>query len=439
VSQILQKAVPPPGRSSEQEGESIGRPEVDVVVDRVAGLDISKADVKVCVRVPAEARGRARYREQTRTFTTMTADLLRLGDWLAACAVELVAMEATGDYWKPVFYLLEERFTVWLVNARDVKKVPGRKTDVKDAQWLAQLAAHGLVAPSFVPPPPIRRLRDLTRARANLTRERARALNRLETVLEDAGIKVSAVLSRTLTMSGRRMLEALIAGERNPTALADLALGKARPKIAVLRAALAGRFTDHHAFLAGQALRHLDWLDTEIATLDARIDAETGPLAPQRALLESIPGVGERLSAVILAETGGDMTQFPTPAALASWAGVAPGNNESAGKNLSGATTHGDTWLLGALGDAAAAAARTKQTYLGVYYKRIARRRGTRRALVAVMHKIVIAVWHMLTHQRPYHDLGPDYFHNRPGQLERRRQRLLHELADIEAGLATAG
>jgi transposase len=223
---------------------------VDVVVDRVAGLDISKADVKVCVRVPADGCGRARYREQTRTFATMTGDLLRLGDWLAACGVELVAMEATGDYWKPVFYLLEERFTVWLVNARDVKKVPGRKTDVKDAQWLAQLAAHGLVAPSFVPPPPIRRLRDLTRARANLTRERVRALNRLETVLEDAGIKVSAVLSRTLTMSGRLMIEALIAGERDPAALADLALGKARPKVAVLRGALAGRFSDHHAFLA---------------------------------------------------------------------------------------------------------------------------------------------------------------------------------------------
>ena len=412
---------------------------MDVVVDRVAGLDISKADVKVCVRVPDDARSRARYREQTRTFTTMTADLLRLGDWLAACEVELVAMEATGDYWKPVFYLLEERFTVWLVNARDVKKVPGRKTDVKDAQWLAQLAAHGLVAPSFVPPPPIRRLRDLTRARANLTRERARALNRLETVLEDAGIKVSAVLSRTLTMSGRRMLEALIAGERDPAGLADLALGKARPKIAVLRAALAGRFTDHHAFLAGQALRHLDWLDAEITALDARINAEAAPLAPQRALLETIPGVGERISAVILAETGGDMTQFPTPAALASWAGVAPGNNESAGKNLSGATTHGNAWLLGALGDAAAAAARTKRTYLGVYYKRVARRRGTRRALVAVMHKLVIAVWHMLNRQRPYQDLGPDYFHNRPGQLERRRQRLLHELADIEAGLAATG
>jgi transposase len=203
-----------------------------------------------------------------------------------------------------VFYLLEEWFTVWLVNARDVKKVPGRKTDVKDAQWLAQLAAHGLVTPSFVPPPPIRRLRDLTRARANLTRERVRALNRLETVLEDAGIKMSTVLSRTLTMSGRLMIEALIAGKRDPAALADLALGKVRPKVTVLRGALAGRFTDHHAFLARQALRHIDWLDAEITELGERIDAEMGPLAPKRALLETIPGVGERISAVILAELG---------------------------------------------------------------------------------------------------------------------------------------
>jgi transposase len=412
---------------------------MDVLVDRVAGLDISKADVKVCVRIPEEGPGRSRYREQTRTFTTMTHDLQRMCSWLAGQRVELAVMEATGDYWKPVFYQLEEEFTAWLVNARDIKKVPGRKTDVKDAQWLAQLAAHGLVTPSFVPPPPIRRLRDLTRARANLTRERVRALNRLESVLEDAGIKVSAVLSRTLTMSGRLMIEALIAGQRSPTALADLALGKARPKVAALREALTGRFTDHHAFLARHALTHIDLLDTEIVEIDKRIDVELAPLAAKRALLQTLPGVAERISAVIIAETGGDMSQFPTAAALASWTGVAPGNNESAGRNLSGATTHGNTWLLGALGDAAAAASRTKGTYLGAYHKRILRRRGTKRALVAVMHKIVIAVWHMLTHDVPYQDLGPDYFHNRPGQLERRRRRLLNELAAIDASLLETG
>lgn len=412
---------------------------MEVVFDRVAGLDVSKTDVKVCVRTPAES-GRRAYREETRTFLTTTPQLLRLVDWLGRCGAELVVMEATGDYWKPVYYLLEEQFKVWLVNARDVKKVPGRKTDVKDAQWLAQLAQHGLVSPSFVPPPAIRRLRDLTRQRANLGRERVRALNRLEKILEDAGIKITSVLSKTLTLSGRLMIEALIAGERNPRVLADLALGKARAKLIVLRDALVGRFDDHHAFLARHALDHIDRLDEEIEAFATRIETELTPLTRQQEILATIPGVARRTSEVILAETGGDMTRFPSPAALASWAGVAPGNNESAGRNLSGATTHGDVWLLGALGDAAAAAARTKGTYLGVYYKRIARRRGPKRALVAVMHKILIAVWHMLTHDISYQDLGPEYFNQQPGQAERRKQRLLHELAElgIDTRLLTA-
>lgn len=320
---------------------------------------------------------------------------------------------------------------MWLVNARDVKKVPGRKTDVKDAEWLAQLAQHGLVSPSFVPPPPVRRLRDLTRQRVNLVRERVRAVHRLESVLEDAGIKMSTVMSRTLTMSGRLMIEALIAGERDPHALADLALGKARPKIADLREALVGRFEDHHAFLAGQALGHIDQLDARIAAFTSRVEHETRSQERKRELLVSIPGVSDRIAEVILAETGGDMTRFRSAAALASWAGVAPGNNTSAGRNLSGATTHGNRWLLGALGDAAAAAARTKNSYLNVYYKRMVKRRGPRRALVAVMHKILIAVWHMLTDSVPYQDLGADYFHRRPDQAKRRKHRLLRELAEL--------
>jgi transposase len=312
-----------------------------------------------------------------------------------------------------------------------VKKVPGRKTDVKDAQWLARLAQHGLVSPSFVPPPAIRRLRDLTRQRANLGRERTRALNRLEKILEDAGIKVSVVMSKTLTQSGRLMIEALIAGERDPRVLADLALGKARAKITELGEALVGRFSDHHAFMARRALDHIDRLDAEIAAFDTRIEQELRRQRHRRDLLITIPGVARYTSEVILAETGGDMTRFPTAAALASWAGVAPGNNESAGKHLSGATRHGDGWLLGSLGDAAAAAARTKGTYLGVYYKRLARRRGPKRALVAVMHKILVAVWHMLTRDMPYQDLGPEYFHNQPGQIERRKRRLIHELREL--------
>jgi transposase len=409
---------------------------MDVIVERVAGLDVSKADVKACVRLPRQGPGR-RYEQQVRTFATMTRQLTALADWLAESGVELVVMEATGDYWKPVFYRLEHRFTVWLINARDVKKVPGRKTDVKDAEWLAQLAQHGLVSPSFVPPAAIRRLRDLTRQRVNLVRERVRALHRLETVLEDAGIKMSTVMSRTLTMSGRLMIEALVAGERDPYTLADLALGKARPKISALQEALVGQFDDNHAFLAGQALDHIDYLDARVAAFTHQIEQLTLSQARQRELLIGIPGVSDRIAEVILAETGGDMTPFRTAAALASWAGVAPGNNVSAGKNLSGRTTHGNRWLLGALGDAAAAAARTKNTYLNSYYKRMVKRRGPRRALVAVMHKILIAAWHMLSHDVAYHDLGLDYFHRRPDQVERRRRRLLHELTELGVDTST--
>jgi transposase len=414
---------------------------MDVIVERVAGLDVSKSDVKACVRCPRQGAGR-RYGQEVRTFATMTRQLMALADWLAESHVELVVMEATGDYWKPVFYQLEERFTVWLVNARDVKKVPGRKTDVKDAEWLAQLAQHGLVSPSFVPAPAIRRLRDLTRQRVNLVRERVRALHRLESVLEDAGIKMSTVMSRTLTMSGRLMIEALVAGERDPSTLADLALGKARPKIIQLREAMVGRFDENHGFLAGQALHHVDDLDARIAAFTQQIEHLIQPLAHQRDLLVSIPGVSDRIAEVILAETGGDMAQFRTAAALASWAGVAPGNNVSAGKNLSGTTTHGNRWLLGALGDAAAAAARTKNAYLNSYYKRMVKRRGPRRALVAVMHKILTAAWHMLSNDVPYRDLGLDYFHRRPDQIERRKRRLLNELTELgvdTSALATTG
>lgn len=413
---------------------------MDVIVERVAGLDIGKADLKACVRVPATS-GRRRFEQDTRTFSSMTRQLQALAAWLRDCRVSLVVMEATGDFWKPVFYLLEEQFTVWLVNARDVKKVPGRKTDVRDAEWLAQLAQHGLISPCFVPPPDIRRLRDLTRQRANLVRERVRVLNRIEKILEDAGIKLSVVLSRTTTQSGRLMIEALISGERDPLVLADLALGKARARLVGLREALTGRFDEHHAFLARRALDHLDRLNAEVDTFTARIEQATLGLKRQRELLVTIPGVSHRVAEVILAETGGDMTRFPTPAALASWAGVAPGNNSSAGRNLGGTTTHGDTWLLAALGDAAAAAARTKNSYLSVYYKRMAKRRGSGRALVAVMHKILNSVWHMLTDDVSYRDLGADYFLRRPDQAERRKAKLLRELAELGVdtrNLATA-
>jgi len=398
---------------------------VDVFASRVGACDIGKALVVACVRVVE--RGRAR--SEIRSFSTMTGDLLQLVDWFAEQRVDLAVMEATGDYWKPVFYLLEARLErVWLVNARDVAKVPGRKSDVKDAAWLAQVAQYGLVSPSFVPPEPIRRLRDLTRQRSNLVAERSRALNRLEKVLQDAGIKTSVVLSKTLSKSSRAMIEALIAGERDPEVLADLARGRARAKIADLRRSLIGRFNDHHGFLARQALNHVDAIDAQIGAFDARIEVEMTPFRHQADLLSTIPGVSTRIAQIIIAETGADMTRFRTAAALASWTGVSPGLNTSAGRHLSTATTHGNTWLRAALGDAAAAASRTKNTYLGNYYRRTARRRGAKRALVATMHKTLIATWHMLTNDTTYHDLGPDHWHNDPRYTERRKARLLHEL-----------
>jgi transposase len=340
-------------------------------------------------------------------------------------------MEATADYWKPVFYVLEQHVDVWLVNARDIKKVPGRKTDVSDARWIAQVAQHGLVSPSFIPPPPIRRLRDLTRQRTNLVQERTRVLNRLEKVLEDAGIKTSLVLAKTLSKSSRAMIEALIRGERDPRVLADLAIGKARAKIGDLREALVGRFDDHHAFLAAQTLAHIDTLDAQIAAFDGWIETEIAPLHGHLRHLITIPGVSTRIAQILIAETGGDMTRFASAAALASWAGVAPGNNESAGKQLSGTTTHGNPHLRAALGDAAAVAGRMKGTYLGTYYRRLARRRGPKRALVAVMHKITIAVWHMLTHDVDYHDLGPEHWRHNPNQVRHRQQRLIAELTAL--------
>lgn len=385
---------------------------MDVLVERVAGLDVSKGDVKVCVRGPV-SQGSRRYRDEVRTFSTMTRSVLLLSDWLAEEGVELVVMEATADYWKPVFYLLEEQFEVWLVNARDIKRVPGRKTDVSDARWIAQVAQHGLV------------------------RERSRALNRLEKVLDDAGIKTSLVLTKTLSMSSRAKIEALIAGERDPVVLADLAIGKARSKMTDLREALTGRFEDHHAFLASQALAHIDSIGAQTAAFDRRIETETAPMRRQHDLLITIPGISTRLAQVVIAETGVDMTRFPTAAALASWSGVAPGNNQSAGRSYSGATTHGNVWLKGGLGDAAAAAARTKGTYLDAHFRRPIRRMGKKRTLVAVMHKIVIAMWHMLTNDARYQDLGPNHWQQDPHQAKRRQQRHIAELSAL--GVDTSG
>lgn len=399
---------------------------MEIFVERCAGIDIGKADVKVCVRSPGKRAGS--IRKETRTFATTTGALLQLRAWLESERVTLVGMESTGDYWKPVYYLLEEVFECWLINPQHIKKVPGRKSDVSDAQWIAQLVQYGLVRPSFVPPPPIRELRDLTRFRASLTHDRTRQVQRLHNVLEDAGIKLSLVATDIMGVSGRSMITAMIAGERDPAVLADLALGRMRPKNAALIEALTGRFTEHHALLCELMLEQIRHIDATITRLDARIDTAIEPFRHLQRRLVTIPGVAEKAAEVIIAETGGDMTCFASPAHLSSWAGLCPGNNESAGKRMSGKTRHGNAWLCGILGECASAAARTKNTYLGERHRRLTRRRGHQRATVAVARTILESAWIMLTNDSDYQDLGPEHFITRTANPARRAQRLANEL-----------
>ena len=382
---------------------------MEVVHARCAGLDISKKDAKVCVRVAGA--GRRKTTETVTTWGSMTTQVLALRDHLIEQRVTCAVMEATGDYWKPFYYLLDEAgFEVLLVNARHVKNLPGRKTDVSDATWLAQLGAHGLVRGSFVPPEPIRQLRDLTRARTAITRERGREAQRLEKLLEDAGIKLSAVASDVLGVSGRAMLGALIAGDRDPAALADLAKRRLRSKIPALTEALTGRFTEHHAFLARV---HLDLIDRHTEAIDqltARIEAAMEPFRGFHELICTIPGISTLTADVTVAETGADMSRFPTASHLASWAGTTPGNNESAGKVKSSKTRPGNSYLQGALGAAAMVCSQHPHTYYGARYRRIASRRGPQKANVAIQHSMLIAIWHMGTTGTLYDDPGADYF-----------------------------
>ena len=358
---------------------------MDVVHPRCAGIDISKKDAKVCVRV--QGRGRRSAAATVTTWGSMTNQILALREHLLAEEVTCVVMEATGDYWKPFYYLLEEGLTVMLVNAHDARNVPGRKTDVSDAAWLADLGAHGLLRSSLVPPPPIRRLRDLTRARTALTRDRSRQVQRIEKVLEDTGIKLSSVASDIVGVSGRLMLQALIDGQNNPTVIAELAQRRLRAKIPVLTEALNGRFTAHHGFLISMHLKLIDEYNQALGELDDKITEAMAPLAAARELLVSLPGFSRIVAEVFLAETGGDMSVFPTAAHLASWAGTAPGCNESAGRVKSTKTRPGNRYLKGALGVAAMAASRSKGTYFSAKYRRIASRRGPMKALVAVEHR----------------------------------------------------
>ncbi len=399
---------------------------MEVVHTRCAGLDISKKDAKVCVRVAGA--GRRKTTETVTTWSSMTNQVLALREHLIAEKVTCVVMEATGDYWKPFYYLLEDLpgVAVELVNARHVKNLPGRKSDVSDATWLAQLGAHGLVRGSFVPPEPIRVLRDLTRARTAITRERSREVQRLEKLLEDAGIKLSAVAADITGVSGRLMLAALIDGQRDPAALADLAKRRLRSKIPALTEALTGRFSEHHAFLARV---HLDLIDQHTAAIEkitARIEVVIEPFQAFRDLIGTIPGIGPLTADVVIAETGADMTRFPSAGHLASWAGTTPGSNESAGRVKSTKTRPGNPYLQGALGAAAMACAQNPSTYLGARYRRIATRRGPMKANVAIQHKMLTIIWHMGTTGTLYEEPGADFYSRL--HPDRAKNRALHQL-----------
>lgn len=399
---------------------------MEMLFERCAGLDIHKDVIVACVRVPGTGGGR---RQETRSFQTTTAALLTLLDWLRSYGVTLVGMESTGVYWRPIYYLLEDHMECWLLNAQHLRNVPGRKTDVKDAEWICQLVEHGLVRASFVPPREIRELRDLVRYRKTQIEERTREVQRLEKTLQDAGIKLSSVASKVLGVSGRRMLEALISGTHDPEVLAELAKGRLRSKIPALRQALAGRFTANHALIVSQILAHVDFLDESIATLSAEVDVVIAPFAEKVALLDTIPGVDKRTAELLISEIGADMTRFPTAGHLASWAGMCPGQNQSAGKSKSGKTRHGSKWLRGGLTEAAKAASRTKDTYLSAQYQRLRGRRGHQKATIATGHSILVAAWHMLSQNVPYQDLGDDYFIRRQTEhADRYRNRLVHQL-----------
>lgn len=396
------------------------------VYERCCGVDVHKKRVVACLRLPG---GRHRRRGTVRTFGTTTSELLRLADWLTENGCTHVAMESTGVYWKPVFNVLEGVCEVLLVNAQHIKAVPGRKTDVRDCEWIAELLEHGLLKPSFIPPEPIRDLRDLTRYRKTLIWERASTINRIQKLLETANIKLASVATDVMGASGRAILAALVAGQRDAERLADLAKGTLCAKRGQLADALSGRFRDHHAFMLGQMLSHVKELERRIDACSARIEECMAPFVTERTLLETIPGVGRTTAEVLIAEMGVDMTQFPSAAHFASWAGLCPGNHESAGKRKSGRIRKGNCWLKTGLVEAALAAKKQKNTYFYALGRRISGRRGAKRATIAVAHAIGIAAWHILAGAQPYRDLGPQHFDNLAAdRLRRYHVRRLTEL-----------
>lgn len=392
---------------------------MEVLYDRVAGLDVGKASVTVCVRTPGARRGR---HSQTRTFKTTTGSLMVMRDWLVECGVTVAAMESTSTYWKPPFYCLEEVMEVWLLNAAHMKAVPGRKTDVRDAEWIAQLLEHGLLTASFVPPPAVRRLRLLTRYRVQLRGDRTREIVRLELLLEDASIKLSTVASSLKTVSARAILVAMVEGQTDARVLAEMAKGRMRAKIPELAQALEGHFDAHHAQLARSILDRIDRVDQAMAELDRAIEAACEPWAHQIELLQTIPGVGPKVAQTIVAETGADMSRFPSAAHLASWAGLAPAIYESAGKRTPAGRRRGNKWLCAMLVEAAGSVGRMKgKNYLAVQHARLTRRRGMTRAQIAVAHSILTTAYYMLKRDEPYHDLGPDWMAKRNEEAHTRR------------------
>lgn len=433
---------------------------MQVTYTHCAGLDVHKRTVVACTLVPGEG---GEILKEVRTFSTMTSDLLKMGDWLTHQGVTHVAMESTGEYWKPVYNLLEDGFTVLVVNAQHIKNVPGRKTDVKDAEWIADLLRHGLLTGSFIPPLPQRDLRDLTRQRTKLVQQRAAVVNRLQKVLEWANLKLASVVTDVTGTSARKMLQALCEGVEDVEQLASLAKGRLRRKLPELQQALTGQIRSHHRFLIASHLTHLDFLEEQIAVFDEQIAAHIAqtslgeptpptPPAPDEAsadsiqsgncghppplswekavaLLDTIPGVGQQTAELLLAEIGCDMSRFQSDAHLAKWAKLCPGNHESGGKRYSGRTGQGNSWLRSGLIQAAHAAVRCKHTFFHAVYQRLVKRRGKHKAIVAVAHKILKVAYHIMCRQQPYHDLGADYLDQiRPEKLLNRLCRRIKQL-----------
>lgn len=399
---------------------------MEIVHKACAGLDVHKKTVVAAIIVAGE---RGELRKEVRTFGTMTSDLLALSDWLMACEVSHAAMESTGEYWKPVFNILENNFEVLLVNAQHIKAVPGRKTDIKDSEWIAELLRHGLLRASFVPPLGQRELRDLTRARSGFVRTRATLVNRVHKVLESANIKLGSVASDMMGVSGRAMLKAIVEGQSSPVEMAALARGRMRDKRDLLAKALEGRVQAHHRFVLSELLAQIDSLDETIERFNEQIEIYCRPFEEAVTLLDTIPGVGRETAEVIVSEIGTDMSRFPTANHLASWAGVAPGNHESAGKRHSGKTRKGNQVLCAALNQAAHAAAGTRDTYLSAQYRRLAARRGKKKAIVALEHTILVIAYHLIQRQEPYRELGGNYFDiRRPEATAKRLVKRLEQL-----------